>query len=78
MHSENWKHCKNHCRAGCDRRLLSVLGLLKAAFHLVKILDFVIQAMGWGERALEPFKNGRDLLVLVFQKHPSALATSSF
>lgn len=55
-----------------------MLGLLKAAFHLVKILDFVIQAMGWGERALEPFKNGRDLLVLVFQKHPSALATSSF
>lgn len=48
VHSESWKHCKNHCRAGCDRRLLSVLSLLKAAFHLVKIWDFVIQAMGVG------------------------------
>lgn len=46
VHSENWKHWKHHCRAGCDRRLLSMLGLLKAAFHLVKILDFILQAMG--------------------------------
>ena len=42
-----------------------MLGLLKAAFHLVKILDFVIQAMGWGERALEPFKNGRGTSLVV-------------
>ena len=52
-----------------------MLGLLKAAFHLVKILDFILQAMGG---ALEPFKKERDLFRFVFQKHPSALATSSF
>ena len=58
VHSEDWRHWKHHCRAGCDRRLLSMLGLLKAAFHLVKILDFILQAMGG---ALEPFKKERDL-----------------
>ena len=64
MHSENWKHCKNHCRAGCYR-LQSMLSLLRATFHLVKILDFILQAM-LGRGSLEPFKKGRDLFRFVF------------